>query len=171
MYEKYKNLKCQNICNKTRGHGGRRYVLWDWSLICWRRPFFDVFNVFRLFLIHFGGSEKEGGGRGLDKEDSLPSALSIVSVRVGALTMVGGQTTGARALIEGVVWVTDLLSNETAWKWAVPVIGAFTITSTFLEYRQMACRCFQHTWWHAVQRIVGSALRAGAGIVVLREVG
>ena len=45
-------------------------------------------------------------------------------------TMVGGQAMGARALIEGVVRVTDLLSNETARKWAVPVIGAFTIGLT-----------------------------------------
>ena len=133
--------------------------------------FFDLFDVFHLFLVHFGGSEKEGGGRGLDKEDSLPSVLSIVSVGVGALTMIGGQTTGTRALIEGVVRVTNLLSNETACKWTVPVIGAFTITSTFLECRQMARRYFQRTWWHAVQRIVGGSLRAGAGIVGLREVG
>jgi mitofusin 2 len=59
-----------------------------------------------------------------------PSALSVVSVGLGALTMVGGQTLGARGIIEGIVRITDLLGNETARKWAAPVIGAFTIGLT-----------------------------------------
>jgi len=44
--------------------------------------------------------------------------------------MVGGQAIGARALIEGIVRVTDLLGNETARNWAAPVIGAVTIGLT-----------------------------------------
>jgi mitofusin 2 len=44
--------------------------------------------------------------------------------------MVGGQALGIRGVIEGIVCVTDLLGNETARKWAAPVVGAVTIGLT-----------------------------------------
>ncbi|KIM91371.1 hypothetical protein PILCRDRAFT_810643 [Piloderma croceum F 1598] len=88
--------------------------------------FLDLFDAHHQFWVHFGddkaGSTIEG--------DLAPSALSVVSVGLGALTMVGGQTLGARGIIEGIVRITDLLGNETARKWAAPVIGAFTIGLT-----------------------------------------
>lgn len=76
--------------------------------------------------MHFG-EDKAGS---TIEEDLAPSALSVVSVGLGALTMVGGQTLGARGIIEGIVRITDLLGNETARKWAAPVIGAFTVGLT-----------------------------------------
>ncbi|KAF9468687.1 transmembrane GTPase fzo1 [Collybia nuda] len=90
--------------------------------------FFDLFDVHHQFYIHFGDGKEDS----LDSEDSssLPSALSVVSVGVGALTMVGGQAMGVRGLIEGVVRLTDLVGNETTRKWAAPVLGAFTIGLT-----------------------------------------
>ena len=57
-------------------------------------------------------------------------ALSIISVGVGTLTIVGGKTLGAQGIMEGIVDITDLLGNETARKWATPVISAFTIGLT-----------------------------------------
>ncbi len=81
--------------------------------------FFDLFDVNHQFLVHFGDGKAE--------ESAPTSALGIVSVGVGALTMVGGQALGMRAVLEGIVRVTDMLGNETARKWAAPVIGAFTI--------------------------------------------
>ncbi|KAF9533172.1 transmembrane GTPase fzo1 [Crepidotus variabilis] len=82
--------------------------------------FFDLLDVNHHFLAHFGDGKQED-------EAKTPTALGIVSVGVGALTMVGGQALGVRGVIEGVVRVTDLLGNETARKWAAPVIGAFTV--------------------------------------------
>lgn len=89
--------------------------------------FFDVFDVQHYFSLHFGN--------GVDKttrseEDSPAAALSIISVGVGALTMVGGKALGMRGILEGIVHLTDLLENETVRKWAAPVIGAFTIGIT-----------------------------------------
>jgi len=80
----------------------------------------DLFDIGHQFWLHFGdGSSKE------EEEITVaPSALGLVSVGVGALTMVGGQAIGVRGLIEGVVRLSDLLGNETARKWAAPVIGA-----------------------------------------------
>ncbi|KAG6919617.1 hypothetical protein DXG01_003481 [Tephrocybe rancida] len=90
--------------------------------------FLDLFDVHHQMWLHFGdGNVKE------DEEQLLslvPSALSIVSVGVGALTMVGGQAVGARGLIEGVLRITDLVGNETTRKWAAPVLGAFTVGLT-----------------------------------------
>ncbi|KAG6830007.1 hypothetical protein H0H87_009532 [Tephrocybe sp. NHM501043] len=90
--------------------------------------FLDLFDVHHQLSLHFGdGTVKE------DEEESLsvvPSALSMLSVGVGALTMVGGQAVGARGVIEGVLRVTDLIGNETTRKWAAPVLGAVTIGLT-----------------------------------------
>ncbi|KAA1476883.1 hypothetical protein DENSPDRAFT_785737 [Dentipellis sp. KUC8613] len=87
--------------------------------------FFDVFDVQHQFWLHFG-DEKEGA----EEDEKAPSALGIMSVGLGALTMVGGQAVGARGLIEGVVRVADLLGNETTRKWAAPVIGATVVGLT-----------------------------------------
>lgn len=83
--------------------------------------FFDLFDVNHQFFLHFGDGKMD--------ESTTPSALGVVSVGVGALTMVGGQALGMRAVLEGIVRVSDLLGNETARKWAAPVIGAVAIGS------------------------------------------
>lgn len=87
--------------------------------------FFDVFNAHHQFFIHFGDAKEDL----LGSDDSLviPSALSVVSVGVGALMMVSGQAMGVRGLIEGVVCIMDLGRNKTTRKWAAPVLGVFTI--------------------------------------------
>ena len=87
--------------------------------------FFDLFDVNHQFFLHFGD-----GKSGSEDETASPTALGLVSVGVGALTMVGGQALGMRGVIEGIVRVTDLLGNETARKWAAPVVGAITIGLT-----------------------------------------
>lgn len=87
--------------------------------------FFDLFDVNHQFFVHFGD-----GKMSEDMEGLTPSALSVVSVGLGALTMVGGQALGARAILEGIVRVSDLLANETARQWAAPVLGAVTLGAT-----------------------------------------
>ena len=72
--------------------------------------------------MHFGDGKGEHTG-----EEVAVSALSVASVGIGALTMIGGKVIGARSLLEGVVRVGDLLENETARKWAAPVLGAVSI--------------------------------------------
>lgn len=88
--------------------------------------FLDVFDAHHQFWMHFG-DDKVGSS---EEEDSTPSALSVVSVGLGALTMVGGKAIGARGIIEGIVRISDLLGNESARKWAAPVVGAVTIGLT-----------------------------------------
>jgi len=90
---------------------------------------FDLFDVHHQVFMHFGEGKEGAKASALD-EDSNLSALSIVSVGVGALTMVGGQAVGVKALIEGIVRLSDLMANETARKWAAPVIGAAAIGAT-----------------------------------------
>ncbi|KAJ7050472.1 hypothetical protein C8F01DRAFT_1067661 [Mycena amicta] len=83
--------------------------------------FLDLFDVNHQFLLHFGDGSKSS------EADSNAGALSVVGVGVGALTMVGGQAIGVRGVIEGIVRLSDFFSNETARKWALPVVGAVTI--------------------------------------------
>lgn len=89
--------------------------------------FLDLFDVNHQFWVHFGDENKAAS---VEEEDSTPSALSVVSVGVGALTMVGGKAFGARGIIEGIVRLSDLLANDTARKWAAPVVGAVTVGLT-----------------------------------------
>nr|VWO95596.1 Zn(2)-C6 fungal-type domain-containing protein [Ganoderma boninense] len=84
--------------------------------------FFDLFDIQHQFWLHFGDGKNE-----LHAEEVTVSALGVVSVGIGALTMVGGKVVGARSLLEGVVRVWDLLENETARRWAAPVLGAVSI--------------------------------------------
>ncbi|KAJ7155566.1 P-loop containing nucleoside triphosphate hydrolase protein [Mycena crocata] len=84
--------------------------------------FLDLFDVNHQFWVHFGDTQSKSS-----ETDTNPGALSVVGVGVGALTMVGGQAVGVRGLIEGVVRLSDFFGNETARKWALPVVGAVTI--------------------------------------------
>jgi len=86
--------------------------------------FLDIYDFHHQFAIVFS-DEKD-----LDAVSS-PTALGVASVGLGALTMVGGQALGVRGLIEGVVRVSDLLSNENARKWVAPIVGAVTIGMTW----------------------------------------
>jgi len=86
--------------------------------------FLDIYDFHHQFAVVFS-DEKD-----LDVVTS-PTALGVISVGLGALTMVGGQTLGLRGLIEGIVRVTDLFSNEDTRKWVAPVVGAFTIGMTW----------------------------------------
>jgi len=86
--------------------------------------FLDIYDFHHQFAVVFS-DEKD-----LDALGS-PTVLGIASVGLGALTMVSGQAFGVRGLIEGIVRVSDLLSNEDARQWIAPVVGAVTIGMTW----------------------------------------
>lgn len=68
---------------------------------------------------------RRGSSSGKDKAAAEHDANinSSLTVGLGALTLVGGQTLGARTVIEAVVRVSDLLGNKTARRWAGPVFA------------------------------------------------
>lgn len=78
--------------------------------------FFDIFDVSHQFWLHFGDKNNT-------EEDPSLTALSVASVGLGALTMVGGKTLGVRGLVEGIVRVTDLFGNESTRKWVAPALA------------------------------------------------
>ncbi|KAI0247595.1 hypothetical protein BJV78DRAFT_1397282 [Lactifluus subvellereus] len=84
---------------------------------------FDLLDVPHHFWVYLGDSEE-------DSEESGPSALGIVSVGIGAVTMIGGQAVGVRAFVEGAVRIANVFSNEATRKWAAPVLGAFILGAT-----------------------------------------
>jgi len=90
--------------------------------------FFDIFDAQHHFMVYFG--EKDAKSTSGEEIDFMPSALSLASIGLsglGALTVVGGKALTVRSIMEGAIRLTDLLHNETARKWAAPVIGAVTI--------------------------------------------
>lgn len=84
----------------------------------------DLFDAHYQFWTHFSDDKSS------DAEESSASALSVISVGLGALTMVGGQAVGIRGIIEALIRVSDFLGNEKARKWAAPVLGAATLGLT-----------------------------------------
>ena len=92
--------------------------------------FSDIFDVWHYFSVHFGDGAVS---KDIEAKDELQAmALSVISVGVGALMMVGGKPLGTQGIMEGIVYITDLLGNKTAHKWAMPVIGTFTISLFFI---------------------------------------
>jgi len=87
--------------------------------------FFDIFDVQHQFLVHF-----TDGTKSIEDEDAGITALSVASVGLGALTMVGGKTFGVRALFEGIVRVSDFIGNEAARKWAAVIVGTAVVGTT-----------------------------------------
>lgn len=86
----------------------------------------DLFDFNHHLWVHFGdvGTDRE------DAEEKNATALSVLSVGVGALTMVGGKAIGIRGLIDGAVRISELFADESARKWVPPVIGAVMVGAT-----------------------------------------
>ena len=87
---------------------------------------FDLFDFNHHLWAHFGDGETDGEVA----EEKHATALSILSVGIGALTMVGGKVIGIRGFIDGAVRITELFANESARKWVAPVIGAVVFGTT-----------------------------------------
>jgi mitofusin len=86
--------------------------------------FFDLLDIPHHFWVYFGDGKENS------EDESGPSALSIMSVGVGVVTMIGGQAIGIRAFVESAVHIADVLSHETARDWAAPVLGAIVVGAT-----------------------------------------
>ncbi|KIK98982.1 hypothetical protein PAXRUDRAFT_823268 [Paxillus rubicundulus Ve08.2h10] len=87
---------------------------------------FDLFDFNHHLWVHFGDGKTEVE----DDVEKNATALSVLSVGVGALTMVGGNVVGVRGLIDGLVRITELFADESARRWAAPVIGAAVVGAT-----------------------------------------
>ena len=90
--------------------------------------FVDIIDLNHHILARFGlgGSDKQSQ----EEEEGAASALSTLGLGLGAITMVGGKTVGARGLLEGVVRLSELIGNESTRKWLAPLIGAATLGAT-----------------------------------------
>jgi mitofusin 2 len=88
--------------------------------------FLDILDIQHRMSVHLKHSDDSA----LDSNDAAAGALSLASLGLGALTLASGKAVGLRGAFEGLVRITDLFGNETARKWAVPVLGAFTVGLT-----------------------------------------
>lgn len=99
---------------------------------------FDLFDVKYQFMLYFSNTKHSSSSSSLvtygsddididDDQGPSPTALSVLSLGLGALTMVGGQAIGARGVIEGILRLGDLFSNESSKTWIAPVLGVTTI--------------------------------------------
>ncbi|PWN51104.1 hypothetical protein IE53DRAFT_386546 [Violaceomyces palustris] len=98
----------------------------------------DLFDALHHLSIVTGGSSATEKGKGVggksltagssESEEEM-SLVSSLSLGLGALTLVGGKTFGAKTAIETIVRLSDLIGNPTARRWAGP---AFALVSTGL---------------------------------------
>jgi mitofusin 2 len=86
--------------------------------------FFDLLDVPHHFWVYCGNGKENS------EDENGPSALSIMSVSIGVVTMIGGQAIGIRAFVESAVRIADVLSHENARSWAAPVFGAIIMGAT-----------------------------------------
>ncbi|KAF9241082.1 hypothetical protein BU15DRAFT_87326 [Melanogaster broomeanus] len=108
--------------------------------------FLDLFDFNHHLSVHFGdGKTEEEDG------EKHATALSILSVGVGALTMVGGKAIGVRGLIDGVVRVSELFADDSARRWAAPVIGAVVVGATAYFILELP---------NSIPRTIGRRIRA-----------
>ena len=84
--------------------------------------FVDIIDINHHLMSHF-----YGGKHGDEDDEASASVLGTLGLGLGALTMVGGKTIGARGLIEGIMRVSDLFNNEPSRRWITSVLGAATL--------------------------------------------
>ncbi|KAI0698458.1 hypothetical protein BC835DRAFT_1268952 [Cytidiella melzeri] len=108
--------------------------------------FLDIFDaqyhVFDRFVNH---DELSVG-----QEETALTALSVASVGLGALTMVGGQTAGFHSLITSIYRISNILSSDSARKWVAPVIAIAGLGATAYVVWELP---------HSVPRNIGRRLR------------
>jgi mitofusin len=109
--------------------------------------FLDLFDFNHHLSMHFGDGKAEAE----EDQEKHATALSIFSVGVGALTMVGGKTIGVRGLIDGVVRVAELFADESARRWVAPVIGAVVFGTTAYFILELP---------NSIPRTIGRRIRA-----------
>lgn len=80
----------------------------------------DIFDAHHHIAMVSGMGSSGKEGKNAEEEQSLISSLSL---GLGALTIVGGRTLGAKTAVEAIVRVGDLLGNATARRWAGPVVA------------------------------------------------
>jgi mitofusin len=110
--------------------------------------FLDIFDAQYVLFGDVDSASTNGS-------DSTPTALGVVSVGVGALTMVGGQAMGIRGLIEGAIRLSDLIARPGSRKWAAPLLGAAVLGGVAYVVLELP-----HTVPRTVGRRIQRALRA-----------
>ena len=111
--------------------------------------FVDIVDLNHHILSRFGLGDYDKGSQ-QEEEEGAASALSTLGLGLGAVTMVGGKTIGARGLLEGAVRLSELIGNENTRKWLAPIIGAVTLGATVYFVLELP---------HTIPRTIGRRLK------------
>lgn len=83
----------------------------------------DLFDLERLLPFQSKQSAE-------DIEAETAGALSVVSLGVGAVTMFGSRAVGVKGLVDSIARVCEVFGSAQARKWAAPVVGVLSESST-----------------------------------------
>lgn len=81
----------------------------------------DLFDAKHHIMVITGSTEDDDAKKDHEEEMSLVNSFSL---GLGALTIVGGKTFGAKTAVDVLVRVSDLVGNPTVRRWALPVFIA-----------------------------------------------
>lgn len=81
--------------------------------------FLDIMDLQHQLSVHLKTPKSD--------HSSLDLVPASGGLAVGALTLLGGKALGLKGALEGIVRVTDLLSNQNVRKWVAPVVGGVII--------------------------------------------
>ncbi|SNX87875.1 probable GTP-binding protein, required for biogenesis of mitochondria [Melanopsichium pennsylvanicum] len=109
--------------------------------------FFDAYHHFTI--VTGGGLDKKKDDKANDDEMSL---VSSVSLGLGALTLMGGKTMGAKTAVDAFVRISDLVGNPTARRWAAPVLAL--VSTGLVVY-------FIYDLPNSIPRNIGRSIKSG----------
>ncbi|KAJ9475921.1 Mitofusin FZO1 [Pseudozyma hubeiensis] len=114
----------------------------------------DFFDAYHHFTIVTGGSlSQDKSGKNADKSTSDElSLVSSVSLGLGAMTLMGSKTLGAKTAIDAFVRISDLVGNPTARRWAGPVLAV--VSTGLVVY-------FIYDLPNSVPRNIGRSIKSG----------
>ncbi|KDN52463.1 hypothetical protein K437DRAFT_254244 [Tilletiaria anomala UBC 951] len=106
-----------------------------------------------------GGTSISPSKKPLTAEEEVGLAGSV-TLGLGALTLVGGKALGAKAALEPFLRVFDLIGNQTARKWAGPILGLSVAAAVVYVIYDLP---------NSIPRNVGRSLHA-AGMQPLKDI-
>jgi mitofusin len=83
----------------------------------------DIFDAPYVFWAQFAPEKVSSA----DEDEASATALGVLGLSLGTLSLVGGNALGARGLLEGAVRLSELLGNARTRRWAAPLVAALAL--------------------------------------------
>lgn len=125
-----------------KGIGAWRVADFDVSVV-------DVVDVERLSSLLRGHRAKVDEA---EAEASTESALTTLTLGVGAVTAIGTRAIGTKSLLDGIARISDVLGNPAARRWVAPIVGVISASPVLSHLHFVLTPCLCSRWLGRVRR-------------------